>query len=525
MSDGSAAHGSAGRLLGAAACVVVIGGAVAALALTRGGDGSEASAEPVELATAEVLQQDLVTYDETTATLGFTDSVTVSSPVAGTVTSVVAEGDSVEAGSVVATIDGDPVVALVGDIPGWRDLSSSSDDGVDIRQLETNLVLLGFDPDGAIVIDEEFDDATEAAVDLWEASLGLDPDGEVPQSQVVYVGGSLLVDSVSATVGGAVSSGAALVTGRQTQRSFLVPAAAPTTIVVGRFADAGTEVTTGTTLFERNELPVAAIVGDVSALPALARDLSVGVDDGMDVKLLEQMLASGGFDPDGTMTVDDEFDTATVSAVMRWWQANDVPFVDLAATDVTVPAGSFVVVPSGLETNAVLVADGTTLEHDTVVMNLSKPARVVTTTAPLGDDTFQEGATIDVVFPDGTEQTGIVTDVGNVATNTSGTPGENPSVTITIEVDGIPDSAASFVEIPVTLRVVAEEIPDAFVVPVSALLALAEGGYALEVVTGTAPDGTATTSLVAVEVGLFSDGFVEVTGEDLAAGLEVVVPS
>ncbi len=147
--------------------------------------------EPV--ATAQVSRRDLVIYDETTATLGFTTSVTVSSPVAGTVTSVIAAGDHVDPGTVVATVDGAPVVAMLGDVPNYRDLSRSSVDGIDVRQLESNLVLLGFDPYGEIVIDEEYDRATAAAVTLWEDSLGLEGDGEVAEGQIVYVPGNLLV--------------------------------------------------------------------------------------------------------------------------------------------------------------------------------------------------------------------------------------------------------------------------------------------------------------------------------------------
>jgi len=59
-------------------------------------------------------------------------------------------------------------------------------------------------------------------------------------------------------------------------------------------------------------------------------------------------------------------------------------------------------------------------------------------------------------------------------------------------------------------------------VPVTALLALAGGGYAVEVVT---TDGT--HQLVSVAAGLFDDaaGLVQVTGSGLAAGLHVVVPA
>ena len=70
----------------------------------------------------------------------------------------------------------------------------------------------------------------------------------------------------------------------------------------------------------------------------------------------------------------------------------------------------------------------------------------------------------------------------------------------------------------VTVRYVARQRPDVLTVPVNALLALSEGGYGLEVVS----DSTAT--VVAVEVGMFADGRVEVAGPGLAEGTTVGVP-
>jgi len=281
-------------------------------------------------------------------------------------------------------------------------------------------------------------------------------------------------------------------------------------------------------LFWQSYVPVVAIEGDAAATPALTRDLTVGVSDGADVKLLEQMLVSGGFDPSEAIAIDDHFDSATAYAVVLWRKAIGL---EPSATDVVVPKGSFVVVPSGLFVGPALVANGTALPADADVLTLTSAAREVTTTAPIGDATFELGATIDVEFPDGTIQPGTVVNVGNVATNTSNVPGATPSVTITIHVDNIPDSVDSFIEIPVTLRVVAQSEPNAFVVPVSALVALAEGGYALEVSDGTSAAATASgtaatpTHLIGVTPGLFTDGFVSITGKDLKAGLEVVVPS
>ena len=66
-------------------------------------------------------------------------------------------------------------------------------------------------------------------------------------------------------------------------------------------------------------------------------------------------------------------------------------------------------------------------------------------------------------------------------------------------------------------------------VPVNALLALAEGGYALEVYDGELGNGTfegesgVDTSYIAVEIGVFTEGFVEVIG-NISEGQLVVVP-
>ncbi len=500
--------------------VVLVGGGAAGYLLgSRHGDTATATSAPVKLSTAKVQQLDLVTYDETTATLGFTTSATVSSPVAGTVTSIVSGGDTIDAGTVVATIDGSPVVAMIGDIPGYRDLSTSSGDGADVRQLELNLVQLGFDPDHNVVIDESYDSATKAAVTAWEDSLGMTGDGKVTQGELVFVPGRLLVDTVSATVGGSVDAGSPLVVGRQAERKYLVSGLAGATI--DRQAAAGVAVTSGTPLYWSNGLPVIAIEGDATATPVLSRDLSDGVSDGADVKLFEQALDSLGFTADETMTVDDHFDSATATASSAWLASLGV-VADPAS--IVIPAGTFAVVPAGLSVGTASVADGAVLEGDSVVMSLTAPSRRVTTTAPIGDDTFALGATIDVEFPDGTVQPGTVVEVGNVATNTNGAPGDTPSVTITIGVDDIPASVDSFVEIPVTLRVVSADVPQAIVVPVSALVALKEGGYAVEVVTGKQADGTNQTKLVGVTPGLFTNGFVQVDG-DLTADTDVVVPS
>jgi hypothetical protein len=79
--------------------------------------------------------------------------------------------------------------------------------------------------------------------------------------------------------------------------------------------------------------------------------------------------------------------------------------------------------------------------------------------------------------------------------------------------------AAGLDEAPVDVEVVVDYRPGVMAVPVTALVALAEGGYAVEV-----DAGGGATRLVAVEPGLYADGFVEVESSGLGAGDLVVVP-
>ena len=95
----------------------------------------------------------------------------------------------------------------------------------------------------------------------------------------------------------------------------------------------------------------------------------------------------------------------------------------------------------------------------------------------------------------------------------------------TIEVDitpNEPNATGHLDAAPVQVSITTASVESALVVPVSALLALAGGGYAVEEVPS---DGV--HRLVPVTVGLFDDaaGDVQVSGPELAAGQRLVVPS
>jgi hypothetical protein len=71
---------------------------------------------------------------------------------------------------------------------------------------------------------------------------------------------------------------------------------------------------------------------------------------------------------------------------------------------------------------------------------------------------------------------------------------------------------------PVDVDFVSSKRGDVLAVPVVALLALARGGFGVQIVDG------ATTRIVPVKTGIFAAGQVEISGKGIAAGIRVGVP-
>jgi hypothetical protein len=90
-------------------------------------------------------------------------------------------------------------------------------------------------------------------------------------------------------------------------------------------------------------------------------------------------------------------------------------------------------------------------------------------------------------------------------------------VTVDITLDD-PTTAGTLDQAPVSVMITSSAARNVLAVPVEALLALREGGYAVQVAHG------GTTSLVGVKLGAFADGWVQVDGA-IKEGDAVVVPS
>jgi hypothetical protein len=217
--------------------------------------------------------------------------------------------------------------------------------------------------------------------------------------------------------------------------------------------------------------------------------------------------------------VDETWTAATTAAVEDWQEA-----LGLEETGRLGP-GSVVVEPSAVRVVDHPAALGSPASGP--VLQVGGTTRQVTVDLEATrQDLVTAGQAVEIVLPDGTVTAGKVAAIGTVAEavdDGSDLPGDgngDATIAVTVSLDD-PAAAGSLDAAPVTVRVVTSEATDVLAVPVDALLALSEGGYAVE-----RKLANGSTTLVGVELGAFADGYVEITAAgDLAEGDEVEVPA
>jgi len=281
----------------------------------------------------------------------------------------------------------------------------------------------------------------------------------------------------------------------------------------------GRVIRQGQVLYRVDGAPVALLYGSTPAYRALARGATAADVTGADVAQLNHDLVALGYV--GKADVDsawDEFNWATKAGVEKLQKhlgvdqsgklsVGDVMFLPTAARVTTLQAGL------GAPATGPALQASSTARTVRVALDADLQSEV------------KAGGQVTITLPDGSTTPGTVTSVGKVATAPSNNSGPSGSSTPTVPVTIRPTNATatgSLDQAPVEVAITDQTVHNVLAVPVNALLALASGGYAVEVAN---PDGT--HHLVSVSPGLFDDaaGLVQVTGSGLAAGQHVVVPA
>lgn len=265
----------------------------------------------------------------------------------------------------------------------------------------------------------------------------------------------------------------------------------------------GATIDRGQRVYEANDRPVSLFYGD---LP-LYRQLRTG-HIGDDVLEVERNLAALGHTG---ITVDRRYTSATATAVRKWQRDRG-----LTQTGTFNPA-DVVIAPGKLRIASLAVRLGDPANGP--ILTYTGTTRVVRIDLDVALQRLaKRGTTATITLPDGEQVEGTVATVGSVAT--AGDEEGNEPATIEVTVTLADQSELGALDqAPVGVELVSARAPNVLTVPVAALVALADGGYGVQALTGT------TSRSIPVELGMFGNGRVEISGTGISEGTRVVVPS
>jgi hypothetical protein len=271
----------------------------------------------------------------------------------------------------------------------------------------------------------------------------------------------------------------------------------------------GRVISEGHVLYEVDGTAVILLYGSTPAYRSLSEDMT-----GPDVKELNSDLVALGYDtsdeiPSGT----DEF---------TWWTKYGVEKLQSALGETgngTLSLGQVVFEPTAIQVTSVSATLGAQAGPGQPIISATSDRRQVS--IALDSDMSSEvaaGDRVTITLPNNSDTPGVVTSVGTVATASQN--GGSPTITVLVDPTD-PAATGSWDQAPVNVTITTGSVSGVLVVPVDALLAQPNGGYAVEVA-----GAKNIHHLVAVSLGLFDDasGTVQVSGPGLVAGDQVVVP-
>ena len=263
------------------------------------------------------------------------------------------------------------------------------------------------------------------------------------------------------------------------------------------------------------------------------RELREGMSPGEDITQLKQNLILLSYGSAKSLLANQYFDTNTAEAVKKMQADLGLTVTgQIAFGDLVFLSGSSIVnyslpLPNlgvGVNPNNALVtltpieSTETTIGSDGIISITSKSLQKVQASIEVSNqDLINIGSKVQIELPDGSVVIGTIREIGKTAVVLEANQAGEPYLEVSVSLDegiSLPEWAGA----PVTVSVTKEVAQNVLSAPIPSLLALLEGGYALEVLD------QGSTRLVPVEVGIYADGWVEVEGIGLAPGTEIIVP-
>jgi peptidoglycan hydrolase-like protein with peptidoglycan-binding domain len=273
--------------------------------------------------------------------------------------------------------------------------------------------------------------------------------------------------------------------------------------VLTKLPATGTKLSRGRVLYRVNDQPVAVLYGDTP----LFRPIGKPGLTGPDVLELRRNLTALGYHSHTRQG--DLCDASLLDALKRWQKALGLP-----APGVLQPSQAVVLSGPG-RISAVIAQLGDPVDEP--LFSVSSTTKFVTLPmSPTDAGALHTGMTVSITLPNGSEVPGKISAIspsvtsGGSAADDSDADSAQAKQTVTV----IPKKAVtSYESATVQVRITTTIRRGVLAVPIGALVALHEGGYAVQ-----RPDG----SLIAAATGVFAEGMVQVKGSGIAAGTTVV---
>ena len=537
------------------------------------------SSKTLELTTVSIQQGDLSKKEEYNGTLRQTDSKILNSPMSGVVTFIPKEGTIINFGEVLFAVDNKPVILIEGVTPFYRTLDLNSDPGPDILQVEKALVSLGYALED-FVPDEIFDETTSNMLNMLYVDYKIETKSEVTSTEQVAIN---LKESEVENIESLIKDGGTTLIFVNDKKKKLDDLIENSSISLAELndkkkklddaKDAATEESAAWTIANNlveDYYVQITLLKDLTNPKTLAksstereteikafedlieeqkrvRDLEEGKESSINAtEALAIETAQKAYD-DALKSYNDGINATEALAIETAQKAYDDALksyndgIDQAAElskakeeleQLRLSSRSETFSPTNAYASKTPIILGSYINETGSAVVLNSPLynissigiEVVFQVDATDQETVSLGDSVEIELPTDERVPTVITFIDQVVTQTQA----GDFIEVTLDVIN-PESIEVYDQAPVKVFVTTEVSENVLYVPVNALIALAEGGYAVEIFSGDVEgevfdgDSGTDTTYVAVEIGVFTDGFVEIIG-NFQKGQLVVVP-
>jgi len=487
----------------------------------------------LQLTTVQIQQGDLEKKEEYNGTLRQTNSKILNSPISGVVTFIPEEGTIIQFGEILFAIDNKPVILVEGLVPFYRTLDLNSDSGPDILQVEQALIYLGYATD-SFVADDTFDQTTSDMLNKLYIDYKIETKSEITSSEQVAIN---LKQTEVENIEDTIDSGGTTITEVNDKKKKLDDAKedALEESVAWKAADTAIKNAEETLTLYRDETnPKTKEKKADGTLDAAIEDLEQTIEEQKRIKALEKGKESG-IDATEALAIetaqkayDDtlkEYNEGVDQVAELAKAKEELEELKLASRSETFSPTNAYASETPIIVGSYINKVGSAVVLNSQLYNISSIGIEVVFQVDASDqETVTLGDNVEIELPTDERVPTVITFIDQVVTQTQ----TGDFIEVILEVLN-PEEIEAYDQAPVKVFVTTEISQNVLYVPVNALIALAEGGYALEIYDGEMEGSTfegesgVDTIYVAVEIGVFTDGFVEVIG-NIAKGQLVVVP-